>query len=99
VEVRFRWDRAKAVANRRKHRVSFEQAREVFDDPDHVVIENYLEEGGEQRQQIIGLSCGMVLLAVIFVDRSTGEDVVIRLISARKANAYEQYLYETGAAI
>ena len=53
----------------------------------------------EQRYQAIGMSRGMVLLLVVFVDRSQGEDVVIRLVSARKANVYETYLYETGAPI
>jgi len=98
--MRFTWDRAKARSNHRKHGVSFEEAKEVFDDPNHVILENYLlAEEGEQRQQAIGLSRGVVLLAVVFVDRSQADDVVIRLISARKANDYETYLYQTGAAI
>jgi uncharacterized DUF497 family protein len=31
--VRFEWDEEKARANRRKHGVSFEEAKTVFDDP------------------------------------------------------------------
>jgi uncharacterized DUF497 family protein len=100
MEVRFAWDAQKAAQNRRKHGVSFEQAREVFDDPNHVVLENYrLIEEGEQRYQAIGLSGGMALLAVVFVDRSEDdEQVMIRLISARKANRYEKYLYQAATA-
>jgi uncharacterized protein len=100
MEVRFAWDSKKAAANQRRHGVSFEQAAEVFDDPDHVVLENYLlAEEGEQRYQVIGLTLDVVLLAVIFVDRSEDDDaVVIRLISARKANAYEKFLYQNATA-
>lgn len=43
-ELRFEWDPAKAVENKRKHRVSFEEAQTIFldefavliDDPDHL---------------------------------------------------------------
>lgn len=31
--VRFEWDEEKARGNRRKHGVSFEEAKDVFDDP------------------------------------------------------------------
>ena len=34
--VRFEWDEAKNIANQRKHGVSFEEARLVFDDPLYV---------------------------------------------------------------
>jgi uncharacterized DUF497 family protein len=33
---RFEWDDAKADSNRRKHGVSFDQAREAFDDPNGI---------------------------------------------------------------
>lgn len=33
MEYNFEWDPAKAVANRRKHGVTFEQAAMVFKDP------------------------------------------------------------------
>ena len=101
MEVRFTWDQAKAGRNKRKHGVSFEQAQEIFEDPDHVVIENYrLVRENEQRYQAIGLSHRALLLVVIFVDRSeSDEEIVIRLISARKANQYETFLYENEAAI
>ena len=98
MEVGFTWDLAKARSNRRKHGISFDQATQVFDDPSHVVREDYRADD-EQRYQAIGMSRGMVLLLVIFVDRSRGENVRIRLISARKANDYETYLYQTGAPL
>ena len=33
---RFEWDDAKAASNARKHGVTFEAAREAFDDPDGI---------------------------------------------------------------
>ncbi len=32
-ELRFEWDDDKAIANLRKHRVSFSEAESAFDDP------------------------------------------------------------------
>jgi uncharacterized DUF497 family protein len=90
----FTWDAAKALANRRLHGVSFEAAIEVFDDPNHVVNENYfVEKQGEQRYAAIGMTRGLALLLVVFVDRSAPEREVIHLISARKAERYEAKIY------
>jgi uncharacterized protein len=95
VTMRFAWDPEKAKANERDHLVSFETAIEVFDDPNQVVTENYfIADQGEQRYQIIGMTRGLVLLLVIFVDRTDVNEEVIHIISARKAQAYEQSTYE-----
>lgn len=89
--MRFTWDPAKARRNRRIHGVSFETAAEIFNDPSHVAGENYfMEEAGEQRYQMIGMTQGLVLLLVVFVEPDSG---VIRLISARKAVDYEKSIY------
>jgi uncharacterized DUF497 family protein len=54
--MRFTWDERKKNANPRKHRgITFELAQEVFDDPHHVVLENYfMADEKEQRAQAIG---------------------------------------------
>ncbi len=89
--MRFTWDLAKARRNQQSHGVSFTTAAEIFDDPNHVVGENYfMEEAGEQRFQIIGMTRNLVLLLVVFVER--GVDV-IRIVSARKAVDYEESIY------
>lgn len=64
----------------------------MFADPNHVVVENDFADG-EQREQAIGITASVALAAVIFVDRSDADSVVIRIISARKANAYETRIY------
>jgi uncharacterized DUF497 family protein len=73
----------------------------VFSDPNHVVNENYfIEDQGEQRYGVIGLTRNVVLLLVVFVDRTeadflAGRDVEsIHIISARKADDYERRTYE-----
>ena len=94
MKVRCTWGPAKAERNRRVHGISFERAAEVFDDPNHVVGDNYfIESDGEQRYQVIGMTRRMVLLLVVFVDRRKPEAEVIHLISARKAVKYEESIY------
>jgi len=90
-ELRFEWDPAKAVANKRKHRVAFEEAQTVFlddcasliDDPDH--------SREEERFLLVGLSAGLRTLTVSHCYRKA--DDVIRIISARKASPKERDAY------
>ncbi len=89
--LRFDSGPRKATANRRKHGVSFEEARTVFfdergrllDDPDH--------SEDEGRFVLLGLSSSLRLLVVCHCYR--GEGGVIRIISARRATAGESKFY------
>jgi uncharacterized protein len=93
--TRFTWDPAKAERNKRDHGISFEMAREAFADPNHIVTENYhFEEEREQRYLAIGMTRNLALVVVVFVDRSEPAVEIIHIISARKAVAYEQSIYE-----
>ena len=95
MDARFSWDAAKAERNNRAHGISFEIAQEVFDDPNHVAGTNYFFEAeGEQRYQVIGMTRGLIVLLVVFVDRSEPDLEVLRIISARKAVSYEKNIYE-----
>jgi len=90
----FDQDPEKEAINIQRHGISFSTAQEVFDDPNQVIMENYwFTEEGEQRLQIIGVTRGLVLLLVVFVDRSDAENEVIRIISARKADKFEEKIY------
>ncbi len=93
--MRFTFDPEKKRSNPKNHPgITFEMAEEVFNDPGQVMVDSYyIAEDGEQRYQIIGLSGMLVLLLVVFVDRSINGDEVIHLISARKANDYEEAIY------
>lgn len=87
--IRFEWDTAKAVANRRKHGVEFEQACEVFFDPFLRVLDAR-REGEEAREAVLGLTQDWRLLYVVFVER----EEVFRIVSARRAIRVERRLYE-----
>lgn len=93
METKFTWDPEKAARNLRKHGVSFETAVEAFSDPSQIGAQNYFVEG-EQRLQIIGMTNKLILLLVVFVDRSDEDFEIIHIISARKTVAYEQSAYE-----
>jgi uncharacterized protein len=84
--TQFEWDPFKAEANRRKHGVSFDLARHVFDDPDALVEQDRIE-GGERRWQTLGMVGGLLLLLVAHTVQFEGEqDELIRIISARRAD-------------
>ena len=87
--ITFTWDRRKALANRRKHGVSFETACEVFFDPFLRVVTEQ-EAAGEEREAVIGMTTGWQLLFVVFAIRGD----TVRIISARKATRSERKTYE-----
>ena len=89
METRFEWDSAQARRNLRLHGVSFETATEVFSDP-FIVTQEDMDNEGEQNLWAIGRTKSPALLVVVFVDRSQPDIEIIRFISARKAEKYEQ---------
>ncbi len=93
--MKITWDANKNRVNRSKHRLSFETARHVFDDPLHITRQDRVENG-ELRWQTLGMVSGvmLVLVAHSWTD-SNGEDA-IRIISARKADKSERRVYEQG---
>ena len=95
--IRFEWDEAKNLANRRKHGVSFEEANQVFRDPLYVSVQDRIE-GGDQRWQTIGSVGGLLLLMVVHTVREEYDEgtlvEVIRIISARRATPKERRRYE-----
>jgi len=87
--VQFEWDRTKAAANLRKHRVSFQEASTVLHDPLSTTFPDPASEG-EQRFVTIGTSALGRLLVVAHTDRGD----TIRVISARRATRRERGFYE-----
>ena len=85
----FEWDDAKAKANLKKHKISFREARRVFDDPFAIIEQDFAEDYGEDRFLAIGRIEGL-LLTVVFTERANR----IRIISARRANRDEQKSYD-----
>jgi len=88
--MRFEWDDEKAVANLKKHSVSFGEATEVFYDPNALEGEDAQHSFDEVRYFIIGYSFQRMLF-VVFIER---HDDLIRIISARPPTLAERKLYE-----
>jgi uncharacterized DUF497 family protein len=86
------WDSRKAAANRKKHKVSFEEASTVLADPLAITGADPDHSIGEVRWITFGLSNHRRLLAV----SPTEEGDIIRIISARAATRPERRLYEEG---
>jgi uncharacterized DUF497 family protein len=87
----FQWDDKKARENFRDHKIRFEEAATVFDDPHYVIREDYYEF--EERWQIIGMADNCVLLLVVHTTRKNSKMEIIRIISARPADHRERRLY------
>jgi len=87
---RFTWDACKAADNLRKHGVSFEEARTVFEDPLACIHSDPAHSEQEMREIIVGHSIKSRLLLVSFFDRNG----LIRVISARRATRNEREDYE-----
>jgi len=89
VKSEFEWDRNKAVINIGKHRVSFDEAKSVFNDPRFITVVDVEHSLDEIRYITIGLSEKGRLLILAHTDR----DGQIRIISARKATKREEKFY------
>ena len=88
----FVWNENKNQFNIRKHGVSFQEAREVFNDENAIYDVDIEHSYDEERFMIIGMSESIKLLFVCYCER--GEDgELIRIISARKADKSETDLY------
>lgn len=95
--MQFKWDKAKAAANLRKHGVSFETAVRVFADPLHLTAPDRVEDY-EQRWQTLGMVEGRLLLVAHTIrderDKDNRPIEIIRIISARAATRRERHDYE-----
>ena len=91
MRMNFEWDSSKAAINLRKHRVCFEDATRVFLDPARIETFDGRDAYGEDRWKTVGL-VEPALLAVVYTVRDKDGEI-IRLISARKADARERAQY------
>lgn len=89
--ITFEWDEAKAAANLRKHKVSFEEAQTVFFDELAIQYFDDAHSSEEERFLMLGTSAGARVLLACHCERRHGQ--VIRIISARKATRRESAHY------
>ena len=90
--LRFEWDKEKDEINRRKHRIGFETAKLVFDDPNCLTFVERVEDG-EERWHAIGAVDGRAIVTVVHTYRPEGSGEIIRIVSARRADAQERKQY------
>jgi len=90
---RFGWDPRKDAENRRKHGVSFEEAKTVFADEYALLLEDPDHSAAEDRFILLGLSAAFRVVLVVYTYREPAD--TIRIISARKATRRERQQYDT----
>lgn len=81
------WDNNKAASNLIKHKIDFEDAKNIFLDPNRLEREDK-RDYDETRIQVIGI-VNKVVLFVVYTKRN-GKN---RIISARRANKNERRQY------
>jgi len=90
MDLRFEWDARKALANRIKHGVSFEETVTVFSDPLAHIYDDPDYSITEIREVIVGLSRKQRLLLVCFTEHGD----MVHIFSAREATKLERQDYE-----
>jgi uncharacterized protein len=89
--IRFEWDEKKSQTNKRKHKVSFDEAQGVFYDENAIRFFDPDHSDDEDRFLMLGISFSLQVLVVCHCYREN--DSVIRIITARKADKSEQADY------
>jgi uncharacterized DUF497 family protein len=84
------WDENKNDANKQKHKISFEVAQYVFDDPMYSTDKD--PHPYEERFRTIGMVEGILILVVHTL--TDGDDKTGRIISARNPTHHERIAYE-----
>lgn len=93
VTLRFEWDSGKNASNRRKHGVSFDEAKSAFADEQGLLLDDPEHAEHEERFILLGMSSSLRILIVCHCYRKANS--TIRIISARKANRSEQRQYDS----
>lgn len=92
MKLTFEWHEEKAIENLEKHKVGFEEAKTVFNDPFLMTFNDHEHSSIEQRYVNIGISSKGQTLIVIHTER----EGTIRIISCRRATKNERRMYEEG---
>lgn len=85
--MKFEWDEDKQQANLRKHGIDFADIWQFFENETDEIVDDHFDYG-----EIRYLSLGLLFGEVIAVSHTQANDST-RIISARKAEKYEQEKY------
>ncbi len=92
--MQIEWDENKNRANQKKHDVSFETAREIFEDPFHISKLDHRFNYFEERWITIGSAKNQAIIVIANLFFSDDGEEIIRIISAREADRKERRSYE-----
>ena len=87
--MQFEWDETKNLENIRKHEIDFADGPSMFDAEMLIELDDRFDYG-EDRWFGIGF-LGLGIAVVVWTERKNN---IIRIISARRANRYEQRKFE-----
>ncbi len=87
--MKYEWNRVKAASNLRKHGVSFDEAKTIFDDSYQETYPDVTHSIGEARYICLGMSNKNRVIFVAYTERQGRT----RIISAREADAEEELEY------
>ena len=91
----FEWNEEKAETNFRKHKITFEEAESIFEDEFLLTFPDEFHSIDEERFISIGFSNSNRVLLVVHTEQGeNSEEIVIRIISCRKATTLERETYE-----
>ena len=91
IKLRFEWDARKDKTNIKRHGVSFDEARTVFYDENAIEFFDPDHSEDEDRFILLGISFKLRVLVVCHCFRKS--EMVVRIISARKADNDEEEKY------
>jgi len=93
--MRFEWDEYKNKENIKRHGFSFEEAKDVFDDPFHISILDKRFDYFEERWITIGAAKERKIIVIghLYYITEDGNEI-IRIVTARKATKKEREEYE-----
>ena len=92
--MQIEWDKNKNRANQKKHGISFEVAREIFEDPFHISKLDHRFNYFEERWITIGSAKNNTIIVIANLFFSEDGEEIIRIISAREADRKERRSYE-----
>jgi len=95
MELIFEWDENKAKTNLQKHRISFDEAKTIFNDPLLITFPDDFHSDEEERLISIGISNDNRTLLIVHTEQDKSDnEIIIRIISCRKPTPSEREIYE-----
>ncbi len=91
----FDWNENKARKNLKNHKISFQEAKTIFNDPMLITFDDDDHSDYEERFISIGVSSNLRLLLMVHTElEQKAGTIIVRIISCRKVTKHERRTYE-----